>query len=292
VFEPCQAIWAAGSSYTKILHCKVHKASSAMNKAKYGKLVRELPKTMRGYVRHLAYQLAVLPFLTPLAGGPFSGPQHNTAIRAYVDSLDLLRTKWLSNDYATWPEAWKKTFKLRKGMTSDVPGSGAHKGATPTWVITAIANGYVLTSARVYDDSHDKDAQGGACAGKAEMMMSSNDQERLIALDAIDLVDDPTDQDVNGDADNIASVRVQDDNTSHGSAGTCDEDDEDTFLCELIDNGAQGDLASPGARIRNPFCVEVDGKVPLARLVMWHARLLPFTGPSIRPCLPQVPDHS
>ena len=106
----------------------------------------------RGFAAHCAFAMAARPFQPPEFGGPFDGPKDQLAVLRYTKGLGLLACEFLPVDEAAWPAPWRDAFRLRSGGKEDVIQTGKRAGVTPKYVLECVANGYVLTAARVYAD--------------------------------------------------------------------------------------------------------------------------------------------
>jgi hypothetical protein len=202
----------------------------------------------------------------------------------YKESLDFLRSEWLPANPAAWPVSWRKNWKFRPGAAEDAPASGARAGQIPTQVVSAVANGFVLATARVFG--------GEGTTGESNASDDAEDEHHGISQEGqrvLRVLDKHLELPADDDAGDPACIANQDTNVGQDAG---DGDDEYSFICTPVKHGASSNQNPVGAHFRNPYFLMVDDKLPMARLVKYHARYLLFTGPSFRPCLPQVPTNS
>mmetsp|Transcript_14605 Transcript_14605/g.35247 ORF Transcript_14605/g.35247 Transcript_14605/m.35247 type:complete len:443 (+) Transcript_14605:969-2297(+) len=251
----------------------------------------------KSFAGHCAYALGALPFLPPEFGGPFDGPKDHLALLRFREGmLDFIRTEYIPADEAAWPALWQDSFRLRRGGTDDVHETGNRAGVTSEYVLECVANGYVLTAARVYADrivepSADEGSETGQPGGGADADTFDHDAFSPSPVEVI-----PSDNPANPGAGDIDAL----DDIDSLEDADCDN------ARVAVAYGAPGDSAGVGAHIRNPFYFAVPAtsssastssgpppvKLPLLQLLEWHWRLAPITGPTIRRALPAVPTHT
>jgi len=165
-------------------------------------------------------------------------------------------------------------------------------------VLECVANGYVLTKARIYDDrivqaSADEGSESGRPGGR-DADADTFDVDAFILGRVEDILDsDPTAPGVgdSGALDGIDSLEYGDCGDVCGAAA-----------CSAPTTGS----AAAGPHIANPYYSAVPAtsasassssapapvRHPVHHLVPRHARLLLFTGPTIRRLLPAAPTHT
>jgi hypothetical protein len=256
---------------TLIANCEVHKERTVTSRVKYGKPYKGLPVGRRCWARFVAKRLLVKTFIAAEIGGPFSGPQDYLAIKEYCAAIqDIVRYRRLPLYPVDWPTSWQNTLRIRFASEDEIKTDRA--GPDLVAVFEVIANDVILMRVRILQRYVEDTLE---FEGDLEEDDEQNQEDQIFEA---------------GDCDKpfeFLFERHEDDEDDEDD----DEDDdaEDTAATSTpLDVYEKTSGCSPRATFSNPLFFEANGKVLLRRLVRYHLRVLPFTGPTVYPCFPAV----